>query len=175
MVIKDCTELSKISFLFIKLIAQSHIICLHVNKLRLTASVFWLPCSHLVYKLTEHHPHDLAWAFCSLQEVTQPFSVLQFADKVYHLNTNIDNKKTIRTLKVNTQNILYLFSDVPFLEIQEEFLNISLGCKFRFKILSFRPSFITIIIIFCLLRPGGLQRPTAIITTQNNVLIIYKN
>ena len=43
LVIKDCTELNKISFLFIKVIAQSHIICLHVNKLRLTASVFWLP------------------------------------------------------------------------------------------------------------------------------------
>ena len=50
---------------------------------------------------------------------------------------------------------------------------LSLECNINLA--PFRPSFITIIIIFCLLRPGGLQRPTAIIITQNNVLIIYKN
>ena len=61
---------------------------------------------------------------------------------------------------------------------------LSLECNINLA--SFRPSFITIIIMFffCLLRPRGLQRPTAIISkpsmipskiTKNNVLIIYKN
>ena len=60
---------------------------------------------------------------------------------------------------------------------------LSLECNINLA--PFRPSFITIIILFfCLLWPGGLQRPTAIISkpsmipskiTQNNVLIIYKN